>query len=135
VGTPLEEDLGSWGHHFTSKSVPDAILQASAGDEVTFVFTNQVDGKLVPIESNVSPKTVESEEHNRNQPVNKRAFNKPQQRPREPLQPLSLNETTKRVKLSTYKRLHGNSNIDDAQIKMSLQRPNLVSVNHDDDFV
>ncbi|CAH8261031.1 unnamed protein product [Arabidopsis lyrata] len=135
VGTPLEEDLGSWGHHFTSKSVPDAILQASTGDEVTFVFTNQVDGKLVPIESNVSPKMVESEEHNRNQTVNKRAFNKPQQRPREPLQPLSLNETTKRVKLSTYKRLHGTSNIDDAQIKMSLQRPNQVSVNHDDDFV
>ncbi|OVA15799.1 SNF2-related [Macleaya cordata] len=51
LGTPLEEDLGSWGHHFFSTSVPDAILQASAGDEVTFVFTNQVDGKLVPIES------------------------------------------------------------------------------------
>ncbi|XP_050212084.1 protein CHROMATIN REMODELING 25 [Mercurialis annua] len=49
-GTPLEEDLGNWGHHYHSTSVPDAILQASAGDEVTFVFTNQVDGKLVPIE-------------------------------------------------------------------------------------
>ncbi|KAF8405045.1 hypothetical protein HHK36_009942 [Tetracentron sinense] len=56
VGTPLEEDLGSWGHHFSSTSVPDAIFQASAGDEVTFVFTNQVDGKLVPIESTVSSK-------------------------------------------------------------------------------
>ncbi|XP_019092703.1 PREDICTED: protein CHROMATIN REMODELING 25 [Camelina sativa] len=134
VGTPLEEDLASWGHHFTSKSVPDAILQASAGDEVTFVFTNQVDGKLIPIESNVNPKlVVESEEHNRNQIVNKRAFNKPQQGPREPLQPLSLNDTSKRVKLSTYKRLHGTSNIDDAQIQMSLQRPHQVSVNHDDD--
>ncbi|KAI3915901.1 hypothetical protein MKW98_004342 [Papaver atlanticum] len=51
LGTPLEEDLGSWGHHFLSATVPDSILQASAGDEVTFVFTNQVDGKLVPIES------------------------------------------------------------------------------------
>ncbi|PIA56435.1 hypothetical protein AQUCO_00700632v1 [Aquilegia coerulea] len=51
LGSPLEEDLGSWGHHFSSTSVPDAILQASAGDEVTFVFTNQVDGKLVPVES------------------------------------------------------------------------------------
>ncbi|EEF43701.1 DNA repair and recombination protein RAD54B, putative [Ricinus communis] len=59
VGTPLEEDLGSWGHHFHSTSVPDAILQASAGDEVTFVFTNQVDGKLVPIESTASPKMLE----------------------------------------------------------------------------
>ena len=34
VGTPLEEDLGSWGHHFFPMSVPDAIFQASAGDEV-----------------------------------------------------------------------------------------------------
>ncbi|KAF5448145.1 hypothetical protein F2P56_028703 [Juglans regia] len=57
VGTPLEEDLGSWGHHFFSTSVPDAIFQASAGDEVTFVFTNQVDGKLIPVES-VSPKVL-----------------------------------------------------------------------------
>ncbi|XP_020089943.1 DNA repair and recombination protein RAD54 isoform X2 [Ananas comosus] len=51
VGTPSEEDLVSWGHHFDPSSVPDAILQSSAGDEVTFVFTNQVDGKLVPVES------------------------------------------------------------------------------------
>lgn len=34
VGNPLEEDLSSWGHHFFPTSVPDAILQASAGDEV-----------------------------------------------------------------------------------------------------
>lgn len=34
VGTPLEEDLSNWGHHFFSTSVPDPILQASAGDEV-----------------------------------------------------------------------------------------------------
>lgn len=34
LGAPLEEDLGSWGHHFFSTSVPDPILQASAGDEV-----------------------------------------------------------------------------------------------------
>ncbi|MED6217763.1 DNA-dependent ATPase protein rad54 [Stylosanthes scabra] len=54
VGTPLEEDLRSWGHHFSPASVPDAILQASAGDEVTFVFTNQVNGRLVPIESTSS---------------------------------------------------------------------------------
>ncbi|KAB1200764.1 DNA repair and recombination protein RAD54 [Morella rubra] len=61
VGTPLEEDLGSWGHHFFPSSVPDSIFQASAGDEVTFVFTNQVDGKLTPIES-VSPKMQGAEE-------------------------------------------------------------------------
>lgn len=34
VGTPLEEDLGSWGHHISSNTVPDAILQASSGNEV-----------------------------------------------------------------------------------------------------
>ncbi|KAL1202843.1 Protein CHROMATIN REMODELING 25 [Cardamine amara subsp. amara] len=132
VGTPLEEDLASWGHHFTSKSVPDAILQASAGDEVTFVFSNQVDGKLIPIQSNVSSKSEEPERNGNQTASNRvRAFNKPQQRPREPLQPLSLNETTKRIKLSTYKRLHGTSNTDGTQIQTSLQ----VSVNHDDDFV
>ncbi|XP_068642553.1 protein CHROMATIN REMODELING 25 isoform X2 [Aristolochia californica] len=57
VGTPLEEDLGSWGHHFYPTTVPDVIFQASAGDEVTFVFTNQVDGKLVPVESTENQKT------------------------------------------------------------------------------
>lgn len=34
VGTPLEEDLASWGHHFSPNTVPDTIFQASAGDEV-----------------------------------------------------------------------------------------------------
>lgn len=62
VGTPLEEDLVSWGHHFRSESVPDAILQASAGGEVTFVFTNQVDGKLVPNEPKVNPRMQERDQ-------------------------------------------------------------------------
>ncbi|KAL7246856.1 hypothetical protein ACSBR2_001880 [Camellia fascicularis] len=57
VGAPLEEDLGSWGHHFFPTTVPDAIFQASAGEEVSFVFTNQIDGKLVPVEPMKSPKT------------------------------------------------------------------------------
>ncbi|XP_028789600.1 protein CHROMATIN REMODELING 25 [Neltuma alba] len=61
VGIPLEEDLGSWGHHFFSTTVPDTILQASAGDEVTFVFTNQVDGKLTPIDSTVSSEQQQEE--------------------------------------------------------------------------
>ncbi|GAU29532.1 hypothetical protein TSUD_115540 [Trifolium subterraneum] len=63
VGNPLEEDLSSWGHHFFPTSVPDAILQAAAGDEVTFVFTNQVDGKLVPVDSIISPKLQKKELH------------------------------------------------------------------------
>ncbi|WJX54532.1 DNA-dependent ATPase protein rad54 [Trifolium repens] len=63
VGNPLEEDLSCWGHHFSPTSVPDAILQAAAGDEVTFVFTNQVDGKLVPVDSIISPKLQKKELH------------------------------------------------------------------------
>jgi DNA repair and recombination RAD54-like protein len=51
LGTPLEEDLQSWAHHKFPATVPDLVLQAAAGDEVSFVFTNQVDGKLVPVES------------------------------------------------------------------------------------
>ncbi|CAH1426001.1 unnamed protein product [Lactuca virosa] len=56
VGTPLEEDLASWGHHSSPNTVPDTIFQAAAGDEVTFVFTNQISGKLVPVESVVRSK-------------------------------------------------------------------------------
>uniref|UniRef100_A0A0D9VLE4 DNA repair and recombination protein RAD54 n=1 Tax=Leersia perrieri TaxID=77586 RepID=A0A0D9VLE4_9ORYZ len=55
IGRPSEEDLGSWGHHSDPSTVPDTILQSSAGDEVSFVFTNQVDGKLVPVESMARP--------------------------------------------------------------------------------
>ncbi|OEL32000.1 DNA repair and recombination protein RAD54 [Dichanthelium oligosanthes] len=43
IGKPSEEDLGSWGHHCDPSTVPDTVLQSSAGDEV--------DGKLVPVES------------------------------------------------------------------------------------
>ncbi|KAM3243970.1 hypothetical protein ACQJBY_055722 [Aegilops geniculata] len=53
IEQPSEEDLRSWGHHSDPSTVPDTILQCSAGDEVSFVFTNQVDGKLVPVESMV----------------------------------------------------------------------------------
>lgn len=66
VGSPLEEDLCNWGHHALSSSVPDDIFQASAGDEVTFVFTNQVDGKLVPKESMLPKSTARLESRNLN---------------------------------------------------------------------
>ncbi|XP_010534308.1 PREDICTED: protein CHROMATIN REMODELING 25 isoform X2 [Tarenaya hassleriana] len=128
VGTPLEEDLTSWGHHFASKSVPDTILQASAGDEVTFVFTNQVDGKLVPIQSNVGTKTQEHGKLKPNITIMGGGSSK-FQRVREPLQPLSLNETVKRVKLSAYKLPLNRINL------VPLRTPNLDSVSHDDDFV
>ncbi|XP_073125004.1 protein CHROMATIN REMODELING 25 isoform X2 [Henckelia pumila] len=73
VGTPKEEDLAQWGHHHLPSSVPDCIFQASAGDEVSFVFTNQVDGKLVPIESTVRSKATEADEHT-NQTNPRKAF-------------------------------------------------------------
>lgn len=38
VGTPKEEDLANWGHHLSTTSVPDSVLQASAGDEVREEF-------------------------------------------------------------------------------------------------
>ncbi|KAG6600328.1 Protein CHROMATIN REMODELING 25, partial [Cucurbita argyrosperma subsp. sororia] len=70
VGSPLEEDLANWGHHFNSTTVPDTILQASAGDEVTFVFSNQIDGKLVPVESKTSPRMKEAEGNEKNSKLN-----------------------------------------------------------------
>lgn len=68
VGTPLEEDLGSWGHHYSATTIPDAILQASAGDEVSFVFTNQVDGKLLPLEPTVRAGAQKGAEEIKNKP-------------------------------------------------------------------
>ncbi|KAK2663537.1 hypothetical protein Ddye_002111 [Dipteronia dyeriana] len=38
VGSLMEEDLKSWGHHFYSMSVPDTILQASTGDEQSCII-------------------------------------------------------------------------------------------------
>lgn len=51
IGAPLEEDLKNWAHHSGTNTVPDLILQAAAGDEVSFVFTCQIDGKLIPVDS------------------------------------------------------------------------------------
>ncbi|MCE0481324.1 DNA-dependent ATPase protein rad54 [Datura stramonium] len=84
IGAPKEEDLASWGHHFSPKSVPDVIFQFAAGDEVSFVFTCQVDGKLVPVESTLKP-TQEVE--NRDSPhfkeilMRKSTFSSPRQAP------------------------------------------------------
>uniref|UniRef100_A0A803LNT7 Uncharacterized protein n=1 Tax=Chenopodium quinoa TaxID=63459 RepID=A0A803LNT7_CHEQI len=62
VGSPSEEDLLNWAHHSSPTSVPDVLFQAAAGDEVTFAFTNQIDGKLVPEESMRPPKVQGIEE-------------------------------------------------------------------------
>ncbi|KAF4374022.1 hypothetical protein F8388_007928 [Cannabis sativa] len=107
VGTPLEEDLGSWGHHFYPTTVPDAIFQASAGDEVSFVFTNQIDGKLVPIESMVRP-NMQGAEGNENCPnklnrnLNKKTMVLPQRR--KLAESVVSNQNFKRSTLSSFYR-------------------------------
>lgn len=76
VGAPKEEDLANWGHHYVPSTVPDTIFQASAGDEVSFVFTNQVDGKLVPVESAVKAMTEDVEGHKKLPSFRKNMFGK-----------------------------------------------------------
>ncbi|XP_068321911.1 protein CHROMATIN REMODELING 25 [Pyrus communis] len=154
VGTPLEEDLSNWGHHFSPTSVPDSILQASAGDEVTFVFTNQVDGKLVPIESKVSPK-IQEQEGKENCPRLKQNLNQksvPLSWQRKPLESVSSGENSIRNTSAPFKPSEKSTV---KSVKTSLKGPVHValtpklslnnrlpqkrsspdSVEHDDDFV
>ncbi|PON69110.1 Helicase [Parasponia andersonii] len=114
VGTPLEEDLGSWGHHFFPTSVPDAIFQASAGDEVSFVFSNQVDGKLVPIDSMARPK-IQLAEGNENHPKSNRNLNQKtmllSQR-RKPLESVVSNQVLKRSTISAFYKPLPRANVE-----------------------
>lgn len=41
-GAPAEEDLKNWGHHPDVSTVPDDIMQKSAQNDVTFIFSCQV---------------------------------------------------------------------------------------------
>ncbi|KAM1382281.1 hypothetical protein ACFX2F_034762 [Malus domestica] len=154
VGTPLEEDLSNWGHHFSPTSVPDSILQASAGDEVTFVFTNQVDGKLVPIESKVRPK-IQEQEGKENCPRLKQNLNQksmPLSWQRKPLESVSLGENSIRSTSAPFKpsekstvksvktSLKGSVHValtPELSLKNRLpqKRSSPDSVEHDDDFV
>lgn len=84
IGAPKEEDLASWGHHFSPKSVPDVIFQSASGDEVSFVFTCQVDGKLLPVESSLKPRQqVENRDllHFKEILMRKSTFSSPRQAP------------------------------------------------------
>lgn len=54
-GKPKEEDLASWGHHSDPKTVPDDVMQLAGGDDVTFVFSCQVDGRDVPLDAPLVP--------------------------------------------------------------------------------
>ncbi|BFG41805.1 hypothetical protein CerSpe_280790 [Prunus speciosa] len=155
VGTPLEEDLSNWGHHLFPTSVPDAILQASAGEEVTFVFTNQVDGKLVPVESKVNPK-MQGEEGKENHPKLRQNLN---QKPlllswqRKPLESVSSSENSTRNTMSAPFKPSEKTTVESVKtslkgsvhvalkpklslkIRLPLKRSSPDTVNHDDDFV
>ncbi|KAL4588733.1 hypothetical protein LXL04_001628 [Taraxacum kok-saghyz] len=144
VGRPLEEDLGRWGHHSTPNTVPDSIFQASAGDDVTFVFTNQISGKLVPVEpvdkskTNVEGNSISYKSHSKRLqtiPPSFRSklpsFIKPSQHKEEcstvrPIQGTTTTTTTANVELKTHNVL--------PQKRLSCA-PVVVDDDDDDDFV
>lgn len=49
-GTPKEDDLANWGLHSDPITVPDECMQLSAENDVSFVFSCQVEGKSIPPE-------------------------------------------------------------------------------------
>ncbi|CAI0447154.1 unnamed protein product [Linum tenue] len=144
VGTPLEEDLGSWGHHFHSTSVPDSILQASAGDEISFVFTNQVDGKLVPVEpATPTPKFQFDNKENRNEAKSSKSnqFAKPRQFG-SPCTDSPSSTTLKPMQRATLKRSRTPLNgIENTELRSKLafsgkrSSPCVAAGQDDDDFV
>jgi DNA repair and recombination RAD54-like protein len=54
-GNPKEEDLSAWGHHSDPTTVPDDLMQLTGGEDVTFVFSCQVDGRDVPPDAPLVP--------------------------------------------------------------------------------
>ncbi|XP_059308132.1 protein CHROMATIN REMODELING 25 [Lycium ferocissimum] len=102
IGAPKEEDLASWGHHFFPKSVPDVIFQSAAGDEVSFVFTCQVDGKLVPVESKPKQQVENRDSPHFKGKLMKSTFSSPRQAPS--LQTLSSSKPSSEKENSFPKR-------------------------------
>ncbi|KAK3420598.1 hypothetical protein EUGRSUZ_G01447 [Eucalyptus grandis] len=149
IGTPKEEDLGSWGHHFSATSVPDIIFQASAGDEVSFVFTNQVDGKLVPIETAISEKIrTEESRLDLKQLMNRKARLEPQGLKVQQSHPSSLatvqsslTKTSQGSERRPLKIILKGTGLAQLRNKLSLahhlpqKRPCDGSLEHDDDFL
>ncbi len=45
VGEPAEEDLKNWAHHHSLEHLPDQVMQKSAGNDVSFVFSCDIDGQ------------------------------------------------------------------------------------------
>ena len=54
-GKPKEEDLASWGHHSDPRTVPDDCMKLSGGEDVTFVFSCEIDGRDVPLDPPLVP--------------------------------------------------------------------------------
>ncbi|KAL5541100.1 hypothetical protein UlMin_043386 [Ulmus minor] len=128
VGAPLEEDLGNWGHHYFPTSVPDPIFQASAGDEVSFIFTNQVDGKLVPIESR---KRMEVVQGNSNHVKLMQNLNqKTMLMSRKQFEPVSSNEESFRSNFSAFcKPLQRETMECETSLRGTLQKPLKLKLN------
>jgi hypothetical protein len=54
-GNPKEEELADWGHHTSPSTVPDQCMQLCGEDDVTFVFSCQVDGRPVDPDPDLMP--------------------------------------------------------------------------------
>ena len=54
-GNPKEEELADWGHHSSPSTVPDQCMQLCGEDDVTFVFSCQVDGRPVDPDPDLMP--------------------------------------------------------------------------------
>lgn len=55
VGDPKEDDLATWAHHSDPTTVPDQAMQLTGGEDVSFVFSCQVDGREVPPDPPLAP--------------------------------------------------------------------------------
>ncbi|KAJ3695883.1 hypothetical protein LUZ60_001260 [Juncus effusus] len=134
IGSPLEEDLMSWGHHADSSTVPDTILQSSAGHEISFVFTNQVDGKLVPVDS--KPKTtIENYSNSAQKNTSKIHYSNPAQHTSK-INPVLLDSSIKNPikKLRTPRARPLDLNKPNLSCEIQYTRKR-VHVDSDDDFV
>jgi len=59
-GHPKEDELASWGLHSDPITVPDECMQLCAKDDVSFIFSCQVDGRHVPESSPILKKPVQN---------------------------------------------------------------------------
>ena len=58
-GHPKEDELACWGLHSDPITVPDECMQLCAKNDVSFIFSCQVDGRYVPESSPILKKPVQ----------------------------------------------------------------------------